>query len=133
MAIIIARTNPDAGKRGFTTFLVEPPAEGYVVSRVEDKLGQHTALVAQIQLDELRVPKENVLGAVDGGYAIAMSGLSDVRISIAAQSVGIARAALEAAVQYARERQVAGKPIMELQGVSFTLAEMAAQVDIARQ
>ncbi len=133
VAIIIARTNPDAGKRGFTTFLVEPPAEGYIVSRIEDKLGQKTAHVAQIQLDELRVPKENVLGDADGGYGIAMSGLSDGRISIAAQSVGIARAALEAAVQFAREREVAGKPIMELQGVSFTLAEMAAQVDVARQ
>ncbi|MEJ2410593.1 MAG: acyl-CoA dehydrogenase family protein [Novosphingobium sp.] len=133
VAIVFARTNPDAGKRGFTTFLVEPPAEGYVVSRVEDKLGQRTAHVSQIQLDELRVPKENVLGTVDGGYAIAMSGLSDGRISIAAQSVGIATAALEAAVQYAREREVAGKPIMELQGVGFDLAEMAAQVDVARQ
>ncbi len=133
VALIFARTNPDAGKRGFTTFLVEPPAEGYVISRVEDKLGQRTAHVAQIQLEELRVPKENVLGTVDGGYGIAMSGLSDGRISIAAQSVGVARAALDAAVQFAREREVGGKPIMELQGVGFTLAEMAAQVDVARQ
>lgn len=133
VAIVFARTNPGAGKRGFTTFLVEPPAEGYVVSRVEDKLGQRTAHVAQIQLDELRVPKENVLGEVDGGYGIALSGLSDGRISIAAQSVGIARAALEAAVQYAREREVAGEPIIEMQSISFTLAEMAAQIDVARQ
>ena len=133
VAIIIARTNPDAGKRGFTTFLVEPPAEGYIVSRVEDKLGQHTAKVAQITLDNLRVPAANVLGAIDGGYGIAMSGLSDGRISIAAQSVGIARAALEAAVQYAHEREVAGKPIFEMQDISFTLADMAAQVDVARQ
>ncbi|WP_109807644.1 acyl-CoA dehydrogenase family protein [Sphingosinithalassobacter portus] len=133
LAIVFARTNPDAGKRGFTTFLVEPPAEGYVVSRIEDKLGQHTAHVAQIQLDELRVPMANVLGEVDGGYGIAMSGLSDGRISIAAQSVGIARAALDAAVHYAREREVAGKPIIEQQAIAFTLAEMAAQVDVARQ
>ncbi|ROT97371.1 acyl-CoA dehydrogenase [Altererythrobacter sp. FM1] len=133
LAIVFARTNPDAGKRGFTTFLVEPPADGYVVSRIEDKLGQHTAHVAQIQLDELRVPMANVLGEVDGGYGIAMSGLSDGRISIAAQSVGIARAALDAAVHYAREREVAGKPIIEQQAIAFTLAEMAAQVDVARQ
>lgn len=133
VAIVIARTNPDAGKRGFTTFLVEPPADGYIVTRIEDKLGQHTAHVAQIQLDDLRVPAANVLGAVDGGYGIAMSGLSDGRISIAAQSVGIARAALDAAVQYAREREVAGKPIIEMQDISFTLADMAAQVDVARQ
>jgi len=133
VSLVIARTNADAGKRGFTTFLVEPPADGYIVSRVEDKLGQHTAHVAQIQLEDLRVPATNVLGTVDGGYGIAMSGLSDGRISIAAQSVGIARAALEAAVQYAREREVAGKPIIQMQDISFTLADMAAQVDVARQ
>lgn len=133
VAIIVARTNESAGKRGFTTFLVEPPAKGYIVNRVEDKLGQRTAHTAQIQLDDLRVPKENVLGTVDGGYRILMSGLSDGRIAVAAQAVGIAQAALQAAVHYARERVVAGKPIMDLQGVSFALADMAAQVDVARQ
>jgi len=133
VAIVVARTDPDAGKRGFTTFLVEPPAKGYVVSRVEDKLGQRTAHTAQIQLDELRVPGENILGTLGGGYGIMMSGLSDGRIAIAAQAVGIAQAALDAAIRYAREREVAGKPIMELQGVSFALADMAAQVDIGRQ
>ena len=133
VAIVFARTNTDAGKRGFTTFLVEPPAEGYVVSRVEEKMGQRTAHVSQIELNDLRVPRENVLGAVDAGYGIAMSGLSDGRISIAAQSVGIARAALEAATQYAREREIGGKPIMELQGVAFDLADMATRVDVARQ
>ncbi len=133
VAIVLARTNPNAGKRGFTTFLVEPPADGYVVARVEEKMGQRTAHVAQIQLDDLRVPAANVLGSVDGGYAIGMSGLSDGRISIAAQSVGIAQAALDAAVRFAREREVGGKPIIELQGVAFELAEMAMQVDVARQ
>lgn len=133
VAIIVARTNESAGKRGFTTFLVEPPAKGYIVSRIEDKLGQRTAHTAQIQLDGLRLPKENILGTIDGGYGIAMSGLSDGRIAVAAQAVGIAQAALQAAVGYARERVVAGKPIMELQGVNFTLAEMAARVDVARQ
>lgn len=133
VAIIVARTNPDAGKQGFTTFLVEPPVKGYVVSRVEDKLGQRTAHIAQIQLDDLRIPKENILGPLDGGYGITMSGLSDGRIAIAAQAVGIAQAALGAAVQYARDREVAGKSIMDLQGVSFTLADMAAQIDVARQ
>lgn len=133
LAIILARTNPDAGKHGFTAFLVEPPAEGYVVSRVEDKMGQRTAHVAQILLDELRVPEENILGTLDSGYGIAMSGLSDGRISIAAQSVGVARAALDASVQYAREREVGGKPIMGMQSISFALAEMAAQVEVARQ
>ena len=133
VAIIVARTNESAGKRGFTTFLVEPPAKGYIVSRVEDKLGQRTAHTAQIQLDDLRVPQENILGMIDGGYGIMMSGLSDGRIAVAAQAVGIAQAALEAAIRYSRERQVAGKPITDLQGISFALADMAAQVDVARQ
>jgi alkylation response protein AidB-like acyl-CoA dehydrogenase len=133
VAIIVARTDQSAGKRGFTTFLVEPPVQGYIVSRIEDKHGQRTAHTAQIQLEELRVPKENVLGTIDGGYGIMMSGLSDGRIAIAAQAVGIAQAALQAATHYARDRQVAGRPIMELQGVSFALADMAAQVDVARQ
>jgi alkylation response protein AidB-like acyl-CoA dehydrogenase len=133
VAIIVARTDESAGKRGFTTFLVEPPAKGYVVNRVEDKLGQRTAHTAQIQLDNLRLPRESILGTIGGGYAITMSGLSDGRIAVAAQAVGIAQAALEAAVRYARERLVAGKPIMDLQGVSFALAEMATQVDVARQ
>jgi alkylation response protein AidB-like acyl-CoA dehydrogenase len=133
VAIIVARTNESAGKRGFTTFLVEPPAKGYIVSRVEDKLGQRTAHTAQIQLDDLRIPQENILGMIDGGYGIMMSGLSDGRIAVAAQAVGIAQAALEAAIRYSRERQVAGKPIMDLQGISFALADMAAQVDVARQ
>lgn len=133
VAIVVARTDPGAGKRGFTTFLVEPPTKGWTVSRVEDKLGQRTAHTAQIQLDDLRVPKENILGSLDGGYGIMMAGLSDGRIAIAAQAVGIAQAALDAAVRYARERDVAGRPIMDLQSVSFALADMAAQVDIARQ
>jgi alkylation response protein AidB-like acyl-CoA dehydrogenase len=133
VAIIVARTNPEAGKRGFTTFLVEPPVKGYIVSRVEEKLGQRTAHTAQIQLEDLRVPKENILGTLGGGYGIMMAGLSDGRIAIAAQAVGIAQAALDAAIRYAREREVAGKPIIELQSISFALADMAAQVDIARQ
>lgn len=133
LAIVVARTDANAGRRGFTTFLVEPPAAGYVVTRIEDKLGQRTAHTAQIQLDDLRIPAKDVLGEVGGGYAITMSGLSDGRIAIAAQAVGIAQAALDAAIGYAREREVGGKPIMDLQGVSFTIAEMAMQVDIARQ
>ncbi len=133
LAIIVARTDMTAGKRGFTTFLVEPPAPGYVVARVEEKYGQRTAHTAQIQLDDLRVPAHDTLGEVGSGYGITMSGLSDGRIAIAAQAVGIAQAALDAAIRYARERNVGGKPIMELQGISFSIADMAAQVDVARQ
>ncbi len=131
--IVLARSDPQAGKHGFTTFIVDPTTPGYNIARVEDKLGQRTAHVAQVQLDNLRVPAENVLGEVGGGYRIVMGGLSDGRIAVAAQAVGIAQAALDAAIRYANEREAYGKPIVELQAVSFHLAEMAAQVDVARQ
>lgn len=133
MTIVLARTDPHAGRKGFTTFLVDPTSPGYNIARVEDKLGQRTAHIAQIQLDNLRVPAENVLGEVGGGYKIVMGGLSDGRIAIAAQAVGVAQAALDAAIRYASEREAYGKPIAALQAVSFHLAEMAAQVDVARQ
>lgn len=133
MTIVLARTDPQAGKKGFTTFLVDPTTPGYNIARVEDKLGQRTAHIAQIQLDNLRVPAANVLGEVGGGYKIVMGGLSDGRIAIAAQAVGVAQAALDAAIRYAGEREAYGKPIVTLQAVSFHLAEMAAQVDVARQ
>jgi len=132
-ALVLAQTDRDAGKRGFTIFVVDPKASGYRVARVEDKMGQRTAHVAQIALEDLRVPEENVVGGIGGGYGTVMSALSDGRIAIAAQAVGIARAALDAATRYAREREAYGRPIIELQAVAFRLAEMAMQVDVARQ
>lgn len=132
-ALVLAQTDGDAGKRGFTIFIVDPKAPGYRVARVEDKMGQRTAHVAQIALEDLRVPEQNVLGGIGGGYGTVMSALSDGRIAIAAQAVGIARAALDAATRYAREREAYGRPIIELQAVAFRLAEMAMQVDVARQ
>ena len=133
VANIVARTDISNGRKGFTTFTVELPAAGYIVSGIEDKHGQRTAHTAQIHLDGLRAQGDDVLGEVGGGYAITLSGLSDGRIAIAAQAVGVAQAALEAATQYARQREVGGRPIFEKQAVAFRLAEMAAQVDIARQ
>jgi len=133
VANIVARTDVSAGKKGFTTFVVEPPMDGYVVSAIEDKHGQRTAHTAQIVLDGLHARDCDVLGAVGEGYAIALSGLSDGRIAVAAQAVGAAQGALDAAVAYARDREVGGKPIIDLQAVAFRLAEMATQVDVARQ
>jgi len=132
-AMVLAQTDKSAGKRGFTIFIVDPKAAGYRVARVEDKMGQRTAHVAQIALEDLRVPEEDVLGGIGGGYGTVMSTLSDGRIAIAAQAVGIARAALDAAVRYAREREAYGRPIVELQAVAFRLADMAMQVEVARQ
>lgn len=133
IGLALAVNDKSAGKRGITAFIIDPSQPGYVVTRIEDKMGQHTAHTAQIQLEDYRVPAENVLGELGGGYAIAMGGLADGRIAVAAQAVGVAKAALTAAVAYAQDRTAYGAPIMSLQAVSFRLAEMAAQVDVARQ
>ncbi len=133
VAMALAVTDPSAGRRGFTAFVLDPKDPAYKVLRVESKLGQHTAHTAQIQLDDLRVPLDNVLGEVGGGYRVAMSLLSDGRIAIAAQAVGVAQAAVDAAVRYAHEREAYGAPIIKLQAVAFKLAEMATQVEAARQ
>jgi alkylation response protein AidB-like acyl-CoA dehydrogenase len=132
-AIVLAVTDPAAGRRGVTAFLADPKWPGYEVVRVEHKMGQRCSLTAQIRLDGLRVPHENVLGEVGGGYRIAMSGLADGRVAVAAQAVGVAQAALDAAVAYAKEREAYGRPIFELQAVSFRLAEMASRIAVARQ
>lgn len=132
-AFCLAITDKNAGKRGATLFILDPKSPGYKVARVEDKLGQRSAHVAQIVLEDHRVPAENVLGEVGGAYGRMLGGMSEGRIGIAAIAVGTARAALEAAVKYAKEREAYGAPIMQLQGVSFDLADMATQVDVARQ
>lgn len=132
-SLVLAVTDKDAGKGGFTAFLVDPKSPGVEVVRIEDKLGQHTAHTAQIALRDVRVPVENVIGGVGGGYRNILGMLSDGRVGIAAQAVGVAQAALDGAVRYANEREAYGAPIIELQGVAFKLAEMAAQVDVARQ
>ena len=133
VAIVMAKSDKSAGSRGFTLFVVDPRDPAYVVSRVEDKLGQRTAHTAQIQLDGLRVPITNVLGEEGAGYRNTLSMLSEGRVAIAALAVGVAGAALEAAIKYAKEREAYGRPIMELQGVSFDLADMATKVEVARQ
>ncbi len=132
-AMALAVTDPAAGRRGVTAFILDPGSPGFEITRIEEKMGQRTAHTAQIRLDGVRVPAANILGEVGGGYRIAMSGLADGRIAIAAQAVGVAQAALDAAVRYAKDRSAYGKPIFELQAVSFRLAEMAAQVAVARQ
>jgi alkylation response protein AidB-like acyl-CoA dehydrogenase len=132
-AFALAITDKAAGKNGASMFVVDPKGPGYVVTRVESKLGQHTAHTAQIQLDEHRIPAENLLGEEGAAYGRMLSGMSEGRIGIAAVAVGVARAALEAAVKYAKEREAYGAPIIKLQGVSFDLADMAMQVEVAHQ
>jgi len=133
IAIAFAVTDPAAGKKGISCFCVPTDANGYVVARLEEKLGQHASDTAQILFEDCRVPAGCLLGAEGDGYRIALSNLEAGRLGIAAQSVGMARAALEAAVAYAQEREAFGKPIVEHQAVAFRLADMATQVEAARQ
>ncbi|EIN02525.1 acyl-CoA dehydrogenase domain-containing protein [Paraburkholderia hospita] len=133
VAIVMAVTDKSAGKRGISAFVVPTDTPGYVVARLEEKLGQHSSDTAQIIFDNCRVPAANLIGAEGEGYRIALSGLEGGRIGIAAQSVGMARAAFEAALAYAKERESFGQPLFAHQAVQFRLADMATQLEAARQ
>ncbi len=133
VAIVMAVTDPEAGKRGISAFIVPTDAPGYEVAGLERKLGQHASDTAQIRFEQCRVPAANRIGDEGQGLKIALSGLEGGRIGIAAQSVGMARAALEHARAYAHERHAFGKPIFEHQALQFRLADMATQLEAARQ
>ena len=132
VAIVFAVTDPAAGKKGISCFLVPTATPGYQVARIENKMGQHASDTAQIVFEDCRVPASALLGKEGEGYKIALSNLEAGRIGIAAQAVGMARAAYEAAVAYARDRVTFGQPIIEHQAVNFRLADMATQLDAAR-
>ncbi len=133
IAIVFACTDKAAGKKGISAFIVPTATPGYIVARIEEKMGQHASDTAQILFEDCRIPAENLLGHEGEGYRIALANLEAGRIGIAAQSVGMARAAFEAALRYARERESFGKPIIEHQAVSFRLADMATGIEAARQ
>ncbi|RYY93442.1 MAG: acyl-CoA dehydrogenase [Comamonadaceae bacterium] len=133
LAIVIAVTDKAAGKKGMSAFLVPTSTPGYVVARLEDKVGQHSSDTAQINLDGCRIPADHLIGQEGEGYRIALSALEGGRIGIAAQSLGMARSAFEVALAYAKERQSFGKPIFEHQAVGFRLADCATQLEAARQ
>jgi len=133
VAIVMAVTDKAAGKKGISAFWVPVNTPGYIVAGVEHKMGQHSSDTAQIVFENCRIPAANLIGAEGMGYKIALSGLEGGRIGIASQSVGMARAAYEAALAYARQRESFGKPIFEHQAVQFRLAEMAMKIEAARQ
>ena len=133
VAIVIAVTDKAAGKKGISAFIVPTDTPGYVVARLEDKLGQHSSDTAQINFDQCRVPAENLIGQEGEGYKIALSALEGGRIGIAAQSVGMARSALEVALDYARQRESFGTAIFNHQAVGFRLADCATRLEAARQ
>ena len=133
LALVFAVTTPGAGKRGISAFIVETASPGYRVGRIEKKMGQNASDTCEIHFDDLDLSIENRLGKEGQGYRIALSNLEGGRIGIAAQSIGMARAALEIALAYAQKRHSFGKPIIEHQAVAFRLADMATGVEAARQ
>lgn len=133
VVIVFAVTDPAAGKKGITAFIVPTDTPGYEVLSVEHKLGQHASDTCAIAFNGMRVPVENRLGDEGQGLKIALSNLEGGRIGIGAQAVGMARGAFEAACAYARERYAFGVPIIEHQAVAFRLADMATRIEAARQ
>jgi alkylation response protein AidB-like acyl-CoA dehydrogenase len=133
LAVVIAVTDKGAGKRGMGAFLVPTDTPGYIVSRLEEKIGQHSSDTAQITFENCRIPAESLIGEEGEGYRIALSALEGGRIGIAAQSVGMARSALDVAIDYAKQRESFGTAIFNHQAVSFRLAECATKLEAARQ
>lgn len=133
VAIVFAVTDPSAGRKGISAFVVPTDTPGFVVGKREHKMGQRASETCTVQFDDMRVPANLLLGREGDGYKIALSELETGRIGIAAQSVGMARSALEYAVAYAKERQSFGKKIIEHQAVGFRLADMAARLQAAEQ
>jgi len=133
VALVFAVTDPSVGKRGISGFVVETRTPGYRVGRVEKKMGQNASDTCELHFENLEIPVENKLGKEGQGYRIALSNLEGGRIGVAAQSVGMARAAYEIALAYARQRTSFGKPIIQHQAVAFRLAEMATGIEAARQ
>jgi butyryl-CoA dehydrogenase len=131
IAVVFAVTDKAAGKKGISAFLVPTSTPGYVVARIEEKTGQRASDTAQIVFENCKT--EHLLGQEGQGYRIALANLESGRINVAAQSVGVARAALDAALAYARERKSMGKPLIGHQAINFRLADMATGVEAGRQ
>ena len=130
--LLFANANLAAGYKGITAFLVERDFPGFQVGKKEDKLGLRASSTCELILDNCRVPRENVMGELGQGYRIAIESLNEGRIGIGAQMIGLARAALEHATAYAKQRKQFGKAIAEFQGVQFDLAKMATEIEAAR-
>lgn len=130
--IVFAVTNAARKARGITAFIVEKTMDGLVIGKNEEKMGLHGSSTVQLTFENIFVPDENVLGEIDKGFTIAMANLNVGRIGIAAQALGIAEAALDASVKYAKERRQFNEPIINNQGISFKLAEMATNVEAAK-
>jgi butyryl-CoA dehydrogenase len=132
VCILFANSAPDQGVKGISAFIVETSSPGFEVTHVEDKMGINGSHSAQLAFSELRVPRENLLMGEGDGFKVAMKTLDGGRIGIAAQAVGIGRAALEASLKYAQDRQTFGSPLASYQAIQWKLADMAVEIDAAR-
>ncbi|HXW63398.1 MAG TPA: acyl-CoA dehydrogenase family protein [Candidatus Acidoferrales bacterium] len=130
--IIFVNTHPEKGEKGITALVIEKGTRGFAIGKEERKLGIHATACTELVFTDCEVPVTNRLGAEGEGYKIALATLDNGRIGIAAQAVGIARGAFEAALGYARQRQAFGRPIAEFQAIQFMLADMATEIDAAR-
>lgn len=130
--LVFATINPDAGYKGITGFIVERGMDGFSISKKENKLGIRASSTCELLLEDVRIPKENVLGDVGKGYKVAIETLNEGRIGIGAQMIGIAQGAFDAAIAYTQERKQFGKAISDFQGVQFQLAQMATELEMAR-
>ncbi len=130
--IVFAKTDPDAGSKGVSAFIVEKGTDGFTFGKKEKKLGIRSSPTTELIFENCRIPKENLLGQEGEGFKIAMMTLDGGRNGIAAQALGIAQGALDESVNYAKEREQFGKPIAKLQGISFKLADMATEIEAAR-
>jgi acyl-CoA dehydrogenase len=130
--LVMANENPEQGAKGISAFLIDKDTPGLTIGKPEKKTGLNGSLTAAIFMDNVKIPLENRLGESGKGFSIALKSLDTGRIGIAAQAVGIAQAAFNSSVQYAKEREQFGKPIGEFQGVSFRLADMKMKLDAAR-
>ena len=133
ITIVFAVTDRAAGKKGISAFVVPTNTPGYTVAKIEHKLGQTSSDTAQLVFEEMRVPATHRLGNEGEGYKIALANLEGGRIGIAAQAIGMARASLEIALSYAKERMAFGKSIISHQAVAFRLSDMATEIEAARQ
>lgn len=130
--VVFAKTDPEAGSRGISAFIVEKGTPGFTFGKKEKKLGIRSSPTTELIFEDCKIPKENLLGEEGEGFKIAMMTLDGGRNGIAAQAVGIAQGALDESVAYAKEREQFGKPIAKLQGISFKLADMATEIEAAR-
>jgi alkylation response protein AidB-like acyl-CoA dehydrogenase len=131
--VLFAVTDPAAGKKGISCFVVANDTPGFRIARVEEKLGQHASATCALSFEDMEIPEDQRIGAEGEGYRIALSGLESGRIGIAAQAIGMGRAALDYAIAYAKERRSMGKPIIQHQAVAFRLVEAKAKLEAARQ